>query len=98
MTSPSVPLAIHHDPVAGQFEATVDGRHCEASYRLHDGVMHLVHTAVPRALQGQGIAAALVATALAEARAQGWRVRPVCSYVQTYMRRHPESRDLLEAP
>ena len=96
MTDPRQSLTIHHDPVAGLFDATVDGRHCEASYRLQDGVMHLVHTAVPPALQGQGIAAALVAAALAEARAQGWRVRPVCSYVQTYMRRHPETRDLLE--
>ena len=34
--------------------------------------------------------------ALAHARAQGLRVRPVCSYVQVYMRRHPDTQDLLE--
>lgn len=90
-------LSIHHDTTAQRFEATVDGLHCEASYRLADGVMHLVHTDVPRALEGRGIAAALVRSALAEARAQGWRVRPVCSYVQSYMRRHPDNNDLLEA-
>jgi len=91
------PLPIHHDPIGQRFLATVDSLHCEASYRLADGVMHLVHTAVPRALEGRGIAAALVSSALAEARAQGWRVRPVCSYVRAYMRRHPENNDLLEA-
>lgn len=89
-------LNIHHDTAAGQFTAEVDGHRCEADYQLRNGVMHLVHTAVPRALQGRGIAAALVQEALAEARRQGWRVRPVCSYVQTYMRRHPDSQDLLE--
>ena len=90
-------LPIHHDPISQRFEATVNGLPCEASYRLVDGVMYLVHTAVPRALAGRGIAAALVSSALAEARAQGWRVRPVCSYVRACMRRHPQNNDLLEA-
>ena len=45
---------------------------------------------------GRAIAAALVRTALAHARAQGWRVRPSCSYVASWMRRHPETQDLLE--
>ena len=93
---------IEHDRAAGLFSTQVDGLLCEASYRLLDGtsgpVMHLVHTGVPPALAGQGIAARLVAAALAEARVQGWRVRPVCSYVQVYMRRHPETLDLLEGP
>ena len=89
-------LDIHHDAIAGRFTADVNGHRCEADYQLRHGVMHLVHTAVPRALQGRGIAAALVDAALAEARRQGWRVRPVCSYVQTYMRRHPDTQNLLE--
>ena len=89
---------IHHDAAAGRFTADVDGHRCEADYQLRDGVMHLVHTGVPRALQGRGIAAALVDAALAEARLQGWRVRPVCSYVRAHMRRHPETHDLLETP
>jgi hypothetical protein len=92
-----VTLPIEHDHVRECFVARLDGHRCEAVYRLADGVMHLVHTAVPPALQGRGIAAALVATALAEARARGWRVRPACSYVRAYMKRHPETQDLLES-
>lgn len=94
-------LTIHPDAAAGCFTTRLDGGQGEASYRLVNGpagpVMHLVHTGVPAALQGRGIAAELVAAALAEARAQGWRVRPVCSYVRAYMRRHPETLDLLES-
>jgi predicted GNAT family acetyltransferase len=91
-------LDIHHDATAGRFTAEVDGLRCEAVYQLHQGVMRLVHTGVPPALQGRGIAAALVDAALAEARAQGWRVRPICSYVRSHLRRHPETHDLLETP
>jgi predicted GNAT family acetyltransferase len=36
-----------------------------------------------------------VKTALAYARAQGLKVQPSCSYVRVYMKRHPETLDLL---
>jgi predicted GNAT family acetyltransferase len=29
------------------------------------------------------------------ARAEGLKVRPVCGYVASYMRRHPQTQDLL---
>ena len=88
--------AITHDVARSSFEAQVDGGVAECVYRLQGGVMNIVHTEVPPASEGRGIAAALVRAALAHARAQGLRVRPSCSYVRTYMRRHPETQDLLE--
>jgi uncharacterized protein len=94
---PGKPSQVLHEPHAMRFVATVDGHECEAAYRLIDGVMWLIHTEVHPALQGRGIAAALVQAALAHARAQGLKVRPACSYVRTYMRRHPETQDLLDS-
>ena len=88
--------AITHDVARSSFEAQVDGGVAECVYRLQGGVMNIVHTEVPPASEGRGIAAALVRAALAHARAHGLRVRPSCSYVRTYMRRHPETQDLLE--
>ena len=87
---------VHHNAAAARFEAQVDGGVAECVYRLQGGVMNIVHTEVPPASEGRGIAAALVRAALAHARAHGLRVRPSCSYVRTYMRRHPETQDLLE--
>ena len=87
---------IRHDAATGRFEATVDGGIAECVYRLQDGVMNIVHTEVPPRAEGRGIAAALVQAALTQARAMGWRVRPSCSYVRSYMRRHAETQDLLE--
>lgn len=91
----NTPLAIEHLPERGRFQTVVDGRACVCDYRLAGRVMEITYTGVPPALEGRGIAAKLVAAALAHARASGWHVRPVCSYVQAYMRRHPETQDLL---
>ena len=68
----------------------------DLSYRRLGDVLVLHHTEVPRALQGQGLAAELVQAVLDWARTAGLRVRPTCSYVAAYMRRHPETQDLLE--
>jgi predicted GNAT family acetyltransferase len=87
---------VRHDPAAMRFHADVDGGEAECVYRLAGKLMNIVHTEVPRQAEGRGIAAALVRAALAHARAQGWRVRPSCSYVGSYMRRHADTRDLLE--
>ena len=91
-------VTVTHQPAAGRFEAVVDGRLALCAYQRVDDVLHLTHTEVPRALEGRGIAAALVEAALAWARAEGLRVRPACSYVATYMRRHPQTQDLLWVP
>ncbi len=57
--------------------------------------MWMNHTGVPSALEGRGLASQLVAAAVAHAREQGLKVKPVCSYVAVWMRRHPEAADLL---
>ncbi len=88
-------LEIVHNVEAHRFEAWVDGEMCRADYRLVDGVMRIFHTEVPYHVAGQGLAGRVVATALEYARANGLRVVPACSYVHAYMRRHPETKDLL---
>ena len=93
---------ITHNPAQQRFEARLSpqtglAEHlavCE--YRQLGQLLVLHHTEVPSELQGQGLAADLVAAALDWARAQGMLVRPSCSYVALYMRRHPATLDLLE--
>jgi predicted GNAT family acetyltransferase len=86
---------IAHNAAARRFEARVRGWLCRLDYVRQGGVLALVHTEVPPVLEGRGIAARLVAAALDDARREGLKVRPVCSYVHAYFRRHPEQRDLL---
>jgi predicted GNAT family acetyltransferase len=88
-------IIVEHLPARGRFQARVDGRLCVADYRLAGREMQMIHTEVAPELQGRGIAAALVEAALAHARAHGLKVVPLCSYVRTYMRRHPQTQDRL---
>jgi len=90
-----MPLAIEHLADRGRFQVVVDGALCELDYLLEAGVMSITHTGVAPRVQSRGIAAALMQAALAQARAAGWKVRPLCSYARVYMRRHPETGDLL---
>lgn len=94
MSSPAHPPVRHHIE-AQRFELSAQGQLALCAYRRDGDTLVLHHTEVPPALQGQGLAAVLVAEALRWARTQGLRVQPRCSYVAAYMRRHPETQDLL---
>ncbi|KNZ30950.1 MAG: acetyltransferase [Methylibium sp. NZG] len=84
-------------PNLGRFQAVVDGHLGVCDYRLDGSVMHLTHTEVAPALEGRGIAAALVKAALDHAQSSGLKVNPLCSYVRHYMQRHPETAALRAA-
>jgi predicted GNAT family acetyltransferase len=46
-------------------------------------------------MRGRGVAQFLVEALIADAREQGFRIVPQCSYVAVQFRRHPEWVDLL---
>jgi len=94
-TSPPPPPAVRHNDVAHRYEVVQAGHRAVAMYERAGDVITFTHTIVPRALEGQGVGAALVRHALDDARAHGWRVVPVCPFVRAYLARHGEYRDLL---
>lgn len=83
-------------PTRGRyFIGLAPGAEAEMTYSMStDGPMVIDHTGVPPAFEGRGIAARLVNAAIADAREQGFKIRPVCSYVVAQFRRHPEWADL----
>ena len=83
-----------HLPGAHRFEATLDGHVGRLDYSVNGDVLTIVHTEVDPALEGRGVAGALVRAALDHARASGLKVRPHCPYAASYMERHPESMSL----
>ncbi|MDX2235036.1 MAG: GNAT family N-acetyltransferase [Hyphomonadaceae bacterium] len=75
---------------------TALGPDSEMTFHMRpDGALVIDHTGVPPALEGHGIAAALVNHAIAYAREQGLKIEPRCSYVVAAFKRHPEWADVL---
>jgi uncharacterized protein len=64
-------------------------------YRSKPGVVFLIHTEVDPSFAGQGLGEWLVAGALADLRARGLKLVPLCPFVRAYLRRHPDQADLV---
>lgn len=52
------------------------------------------HTIVPPEIGSRGVAARLVEAMVADARENGFRIKPVCSYVAKKFDEHPEWADV----
>lgn len=78
-----------------RFELEVDGKVAILEYREQDpNVLAFTHTFVPPELRGRNLAAQLTRFALEDARKQGKKVVPQCSYVVTFMKRNKEYDEL----
>ena len=86
---------VHDNPAKHRFEYESQGERAVAIYSLEGDVITFIHTLVPEALQGQGIAKQLVLAGLASARERGLRVIAQCPVFAAYMRSHLETHDLL---
>lgn len=73
-----------------RFEVSIDGAIAFINYLKRDNVYYLIHTQVPHALEGRGIAGALVEKTFKKLEAGGFKIMPYCPYVQSYLKRHPE--------
>lgn len=78
-----------------RYEASVNGLTAVVDYVEQGDRLILTHAGVPRPLEGRGLAGVLTRAALDDARARGLTVVPRCSYVASYIRRHPHYLDLV---
>jgi predicted GNAT family acetyltransferase len=90
-------ITVVHRPDERRYELLVGGEHAgELVYRDRGGnVLAFLHTEVDQGLQRRGLGSALVAGALDDARRRGFRVVPLCPFVDAYVRRHPKHVDLI---
>jgi uncharacterized protein len=59
-------------------------------YRLRTDRLILIHTEVPAALEGRGLAAELVLAAVDHAAAHDLTVVPLCPMARSWLMRHPD--------
>lgn len=87
-----------HEPERQRYVLRVDGAQAgHAAYRCADDGVLITHTEITPSMQGGGLASTLVRGMLDDLRARGVAVRPRCSYVVAFMRRHRDYAALVPA-
>jgi predicted GNAT family acetyltransferase len=89
-------ITVRHNAAASRYEAEVAGHLAVVESVVEGGRVVFTHTLVPPELRGRGIAEKLVRAALEDARLQGRRVVPQCSYVARFLQRTPEFQSLAD--
>lgn len=92
-----VSITRHGNDQRGEYHAHVAGEKAvgRLTWVLKDGARVADHTLVPREIGGRGVAGRLVEALVADARSEGFRIVPECSYVAAQFKRHPDWADLL---
>ena len=67
-------------------------------YETRPGVVVLIHTEIDPDFEGHGLGSKLIAGALRDIRDRGLELVPICPFVRSYLRRHPEEQDLVARP
>ena len=79
-----------------RFELETDGHIAFSEYKRGDGVLTIMHTEVPKELEGRGIGSALAKGALDDVRAEGATVVPLCPFIAGWIARHADYEPLVD--
>jgi uncharacterized protein len=90
-------LTVIHNQADRRFELVVHGLRALLIYRRFGERIVFDHTEVPQVLEGKGLAAKLAQVALDFARSNHLGVVPLCPYVSSFIRKHPEYQDLVSS-
>ena len=87
---------VRNNPDRHRYEIEVDGAVAGfAAYRQRPGRVVFTHTEIKPGHEGQGLGGQLARGALDDVRAQGLAVVPLCPFIASYIRKHPEYADLV---
>ena len=91
---PTINYQVVHSLANNRFEVDLGNDKAVLIYMIKAGLFILLHTEVPPAFEGRGIAAKMAKAALDYARSEGYKVRSYCSYTTWYIERHQEYSEL----
>lgn len=82
------------DGTKGRYVIRKDGAEAELTYSIVSPTLVIAdHTGVPDAMRGTGAGQALVTRLVEDARAEGFKITPLCPFVNAQRRRHPDWSD-----
>jgi len=96
---PAVRISYEDKGHKGRFVARITGVDGEGELTISktsDVLVIADRTFAPDTLRGTGAALALVEALIADARAKGYRVIPLCPYVRAQSLKHPEWGDVIQ--
>ena len=88
-------LEVKDNPAQHRFETNIEGHTAFIVYKLRPGVITVLHTEVPRQLEGRGIAATMTKYVLNFTAANDLQLVPLCPYMRAYLKKHPEYQHLV---
>ncbi|WP_029415771.1 GNAT family N-acetyltransferase [Brevundimonas bacteroides] len=91
----TIDLEITDNAEAHRYELPVDGQVAVVTYNLSPPNLMITETLVPQALEGRGIASRLVRHVIADARARGLLILPVCPFFAAFFQKHPDQADVV---
>lgn len=84
-----------HGATKGRFVIRLGGEEAELTYSITTPTLVIAdHTDVPDSFRGTGAGLALVQALVAAAREEGFKVMPLCPFVNATRKKHPEWADV----
>ena len=81
----------------GRYVLLRDGAEAELTISVSSPTLVIAdHTGVPEALRGTGAGQALVAYLVEDARREGFKIVPLCPFVNAQRRKHPDWADVFQ--
>ncbi|KMK68322.1 GNAT family N-acetyltransferase [Puniceibacterium sp. IMCC21224] len=81
----------------GRYVLREGGAEAELTYSITSPTLVIAdHTGVPDAMRGTGAGLRLVERLVADAHAEGFRIVPLCPFVNAQRKRHPDWADVFQ--
>jgi hypothetical protein len=75
---------------SSRLELEIEASTAFIEYKLSGHTLFLIHTEVPKELEGKGVGGAIVQKALQYAKDNDYKIVPICPFVRSYLERHKE--------
>ncbi len=92
-----IAIPLEKNEAEKRFQLSVDGHKAFIDYKETPGRIYLIHTEVASALEGRGVATAIIEKTLEYLEANNYALIPLCPLVFAYIKRHPEWKRIVAA-
>lgn len=84
-------------PKGGRYFTVIEGDEAEMTYSRAGATRIIIdHTGVPDSMRGLGVGKKLVEAAVNDARAEGFKIIPLCPFAKATLEKHAEWQDAVQ--